>query len=49
MDISKSELFELVATHAEGWQVAVDDAWDCLNEDDKLRIQVLAQGTYTAP
>lgn len=46
MDIDKTELFELVATHAEGWQEAVDAAWDCLNEDDKLRIQVLAQGTY---
>lgn len=46
MDISKTELFELVSTHAEGWREAVDAVWDCLNEDDKLRIQVLSQGTY---
>lgn len=46
MNIDKEALFDLVATHAEGWQEAVDAAWDCINEDDKLRIQVLAQGTY---
>ena len=40
----KEALFQAVIDRDDGWQTLVNEAWDCLLPDDRMRIYILAQG-----
>lgn len=42
--INREEIFQAVVDDDAGWQSLVNDNWDCLNNDDRRRIRVLATG-----
>lgn len=42
--MDKSAIFQLVIDNDPSWRQVVSDNWNCFNEDDKDRIEVLASG-----
>lgn len=43
--MDKESLFQAIVDDDADWREQVNAVWDCLNEDDKLRVEILAQGT----
>lgn len=45
--MDKEALFQAIIDDEPDWREQVNDAWEsgCLNQDDKLRIEILAAGS----